>query len=228
MEQNENRVENSEIMETTEMADNSATAIALANTQSLGLAWNDVSQMKFQYKMANALAQGNSIPERFKNKPCDILIGMDIAIRAGQPLSMILNNMYSVYGQIGWSGQYAIMAINACKKFSPLKFVFNADNTSCYAQATRLADGEILKSEVISLELARKEGWLDKNGSKWKVYPQQMMRYRSASFFARAYCPEVLYGYQTQDEIQDTYGYTDYTVEDKTVTIELNKENNNG
>ena len=55
-----------------------------------------------------------------------------------------------------------------------------------------------------------------------------MMRYRSASFFARAYCPEVLYGYQTQDEIQDTYGYTDYTAENKTVTIELNKENNNG
>ena len=88
MEQNENRVENSEIIETTEMADNSATAIALSNSQSLGLAWNDVSQMKFQYKMANALAQGNSIPERFKNKPGDILIGMDIAIRAGQPLSI--------------------------------------------------------------------------------------------------------------------------------------------
>ena len=195
----------------------------LANTQSVGLAWSDVSQMKFQYKMANVLAQGNSVPERFKNKPGDILIGMDIAIRAGQPLSMILNNMYSVYGQIGWSGQYAIMAINACKKFSPLKFVFSSDNNSCYAQATRLADGEVLKSEVISLELARKEGWLDKNGSKWKVYPQQMMRYRSASFFARAYCPEVLYGYQTQDEIQDTYGYADLTEKENVVTIELNK-----
>lgn len=223
MEKTENKIENAEIIESTEMGENSASAMALANTQSVGLAWSDVSQMKFQYKMANVLAQGNSVPERFKNKPGDILIGMDIAIRAGQPLSMILNNMYSVYGQIGWSGQYAIMAINACKKFSPLKFVFSPDNNSCYAQATRLADGEVLKSEVISLELARKEGWLDKNGSKWKVYPQQMMRYRSASFFARAYCPEVLYGYQTQDEIQDTYGYADLTEKENVVTIELNK-----
>lgn len=223
MEKTENKIENTEIIESTEMGENSASAMALANTQSVGLAWSDVSQMKFQYKMANVLAQGNSVPERFKNKPGDILIGMDIAIRAGQPLSMILNNMYSVYGQIGWSGQYAIMAINACKKFSPLKFVFSPDNNSCYAQATRLADGEVLKSEVISLELARKEGWLDKNGSKWKVYPQQMMRYRSASFFARAYCPEVLYGYQTQDEIQDTYGYADLTEKENVVTIELNK-----
>lgn len=223
MEKTENKIENAEIIESAEMGENSASAMALANTQSVGLAWSDVSQMKFQYKMANVLAQGNSVPERFKNKPGDILIGMDIAIRAGQPLSMILNNMYSVYGQIGWSGQYAIMAINACKKFSPLKFVFSPDNNSCYAQATRLADGEVLKSEVISLELARKEGWLDKNGSKWKVYPQQMMRYRSASFFARAYCPEVLYGYQTQDEIQDTYGYADLTEKENVVTIELNK-----
>lgn len=225
---NENKIETSEIVETTEdnNADNSTAAMAIANNQNVGLVWNDVSQMKFEFKLANNLAQGNSIPERFKGKPGDILIGMDIAMRSNQPLAMILNNMYSVYGQIGWSGQYAIMAINNCHKFSPLKFVFNKDKTECYAQATRLSDNEVLTSEVISIELAKKEGWYDKKGSKWQVYPQQMMRYRTASFFARAYCPEVLYGYQTQEELQDTYGYVDYTNQDnkQTVTIELNKE----
>lgn len=225
---NENKIETSEIVETTEdnNADNSTAAMAIANNQNVGLVWNDVSQMKFEFKLANNLAQGNSIPERFKGKPGDILIGMDIAMRSNQPLAMILNNMYSVNGQIGWSGQYAIMAINNCHKFSPLKFVFNKDKTACYAQATRLSDNEVLASEVISIEIAKKEGWYDKKGSKWQVYPQQMMRYRTASFFARAYCPEVLYGYQTQEELQDTYGYVDYTNQDnkQTVTIELNKE----
>ena len=225
---NENKIETSEIVETTEdnNADNSTAAMAIANNQNVGLMWNDVSQMKFEFKLANNLAQGNSIPERFKGKPGDILIGMDIAMRSNQPLAMILNNMYSVNGQIGWSGQYAIMAINNCHKFSPLKFVFNKDKTSCYAQATRLSDNEVLTSEVISIELAKKEGWYDKKGSKWQVYPQQMMRYRTASFFTRAYCPEVLYGYQTQEELQDTYGYVDYTNQynKQTVTIELNKE----
>ena len=156
---NENKIETSEIVETTEdnNADNSTAAMAIANNQNVGLVWNDVSQMKFEFKLANNLAQGNSIPERFKGKPGDILIGMDIAMRSNQPLAMILNNMYSVYGQIGWSGQYAIMAINNCHKFSPLKFVFNKDKTACYAQATRLSDNEVLTSEVISREIAKKE-----------------------------------------------------------------------
>lgn len=50
---------------------------------------------------------------------------------------------------------------------------------------------------------------------------------QNRQLFARAYCPEVLYGYQTQDEIQDVYGYTDYSNQadtPQTVTIELNKE----
>lgn len=224
MAENETITENSEITEEN-TADNSN--FGMSTTDSCGLAWNDTAQMKFQFKLANNLAQGNSIPERFKGRAGDILVAMDIAIRSNQPLAMILNNMYSVYGQIGWSGQYAIMAINNCHKFTPLKFVFNKEKTACYAQATRLSDNEVLTSEVISIDLAKKEGWYDKKGSKWQVYPQQMMRYRTASFFARAYCPEVLYGYQTQDEIQDVYGYTDYSNQadtPQTVTIELNKE----
>lgn len=224
MAENETITENSEITEEN-TSDNSN--LGMSTTDSCGLAWNDTAQMKFQFKLANNLAQGNSIPERFKGRAGDILVAMDIAVRSNQPLAMILNNMYSVYGQIGWSGQYAIMAINNCHKFTPLKFVFNKEKTACYVQATRLSDNEVLTSEVISIDLAKKEGWYDKKGSKWQVYPQQMMRYRTASFFARAYCPEVLYGYQTQDEIQDVYGYTDYsnqTDTPQTVTIELDKE----
>ena len=74
--------------------------------------------------------------------------------------------------------------------------------------------------------MAQKEGWSTKPGSKWLTMSEQMLAYRAGSFFARAYCPEVLLGVQTIDEIQDVNGYAD---EDKSVvTIELNKENNNG
>ena len=33
--------------------------------------------------------------------------------------------------------------------------------------------------------------------------PEQMFKYRAAAFFARAYCPEVLCGMMTYDEVQD-------------------------
>jgi hypothetical protein len=53
--------------------------------------------------------------------------------------------------------------------------------------------------------MARSEGWITKNGSKWKTMPEQMLRYRAATFFARAYCPELTMGMMTNDEVRDTF-----------------------
>ena len=203
--------------ETTEIA------VANNNAMSVGLDWTNTEQMKVQYKLATALAKGNAIPDRFKNSPGDILIGVDIAARSNQPLAMILNNMYSVYGTIGFSGQYCISAINNCGKFSQLDFRFtNNGGGGCIAYATRLSDGKLCESEEITIDMAKAEGWYGKKGSKWQVYPKQMMRYRSASFFVRAYCPEVMYGYQTVEELQDVNGYKD--IDNDVVTVSIDSE----
>ena len=47
---------------------------------------------------------------------------------------------------------------------------------------------------------------MNKNGSKWKTMPEQMLKYRAAAFFARTECPEVLMGFQTAEETEDVYG----------------------
>ena len=44
------------------------------------------------------------------------------------------------------------------------------------------------------MEMAVKEGWYGKNGSKWQTMPELMLRYRSASFFGKLYAPELLMG----------------------------------
>ena len=53
------------------------------------------------------------------------------------------------------------------------------------------------------MDMANAEGWVQKNGSKWKTMPQVMLRYRAASFFARMNCPELTLGYYSQDEVID-------------------------
>ena len=53
------------------------------------------------------------------------------------------------------------------------------------------------------MQMAKDEGWSTKSGSKWRTMPEQMMKYRAAAFFARVYCPNVLMGFQTTDEIND-------------------------
>ena len=52
--------------------------------------------------------------------------------------------------------------------------------------------------------MAKAEGWYTKNGSKWKTMPEQMLQYRAAAFWTRAYAPEIALGMHTAEEIHDT------------------------
>ncbi len=60
--------------------------------------------------------------------------------------------------------------VNNCGQFTPLRFVFtgeeNSDEWTCYAVATELSTGELLKGPKISFLTAKKEGWYSKQGSK--------------------------------------------------------------
>ena len=62
----------------------------------------------------------------------------------------------------------------------------------------------MLKSNAVTIEMAIREGWYTKAGSKWKTMPQQMLMYRSASFWTNAYAPELSMGMRTEEEIRDT------------------------
>ena len=189
--------------------------------------WSDTKSMNAAMKVANLLAKSQLLPEQYIGHPENCLIAIDIANRMRVSPLLVAQNLYVVRGKPGWSGSFAISAINNCGKFSPLDFVYTKNGGGgCYAQATRLSDGKLLKGTEITLDMAKNEGWSTKPGSKWLTMSEQMLAYRAGSFFARTYCPEVLLGVQTIDEIQDVNGYAD---EDKSaVTIELNKENNNG
>lgn len=189
--------------------------------------WNDTKSMNAAMKVANMLAKSQLLPEQYIGHPENCLIAIDIANRMRISPLLVAQNLYVIKQKPAWSGSFAISAINNCGKFTPLEFIYTKNGGGgCYAQATRLSDGKVLKGTEITLDMARKEGWSTKPGSKWLTMSEQMLAYRAGSFFAKVYCPEVLLGVQTIDEIQDVNGYVD---EDKSVvTIELNKENNNG
>ena len=53
------------------------------------------------------------------------------------------------------------------------------------------------------MEMAEKEGWTKKAGSKWLTMPDQMLIYRSAAFWSRAYAPEISMGFLTKEEAED-------------------------
>lgn len=78
--------------------------------------------------------------------------------------------------------------------------VARVKNYKCVAWVIEKATGERLESTPITMEMAVREGWYQKNGSKWQSMPEQMLRYRAASFFGRIYAPDLLMGLRTQEE----------------------------
>lgn len=77
------------------------------------------------------------------------------------------------------------------------------DNIECVAYATELSTGEVLESDPVTIEMAVKEGWYTKSGSKWVTMPSLMLTYRAAAFWQRMYCPEISMGFLTKEESDD-------------------------
>lgn len=166
-------------------------------------------------QMATQLAKSDMIPTIYKNKPENCIIALELSNRLKLSPFLVMQNMYIVQGKPSWSSSFIISCINGSGRFSgPLKFEMDAGRTKCRAYATEKISGEKLVGPLITMEMAHAEGWLGKNGSKWKTMPELMLRYRAAAFFGRLYCPEIINGMLTDDEAQDIRPLEDNDVTD--------------
>lgn len=151
------------------------------------------------------LANSSLVPRDFQGNVANCAIAINVAKRTRLDPLMVCQNLAIIHGRPSWSATALIGMVNSCGRYTPLRFVFDDEDnpTSCYAVATDKESGQELKGEKITLEMAKKEGWSTKNGSKWLTMPGQMLRYRAASFWSRAYASDLSLGFYTQDEVRD-------------------------
>lgn len=166
-------------------------------------------------KIAEELAKSDIIPKEFQKKPANCLIAVEVANRLKASPFQVMQNMDVIYGRPALRSAFIIACINNSGKIiGSLKFEMNEKTTKCRAWAIEKETGARLNGPTITLEMAEKEGWLTKSGSKWKTMPDLMLRYRAASFFGRLYCPEILNGMYSEDEITDMKSAENMTATD--------------
>jgi hypothetical protein len=184
--------------------------ISLDVQQSMALAIVQAETQAFELaqRQAKMLASSSLVPKDFQGNVANCGIAINVAKRTRLDPLMVCQNLAIIHGRPSWSATALIGMINSCGRYTPLRFVFDNEDepTSCYAVATDKESGQELKGEKITLEMARKEGWSTKNGSKWLTMPGQMLRYRAASFWSRAYASDLSLGFYTQDEVRDFAG----------------------
>lgn len=150
-------------------------------------------------RVGKMLAMSPLFPEHLRRGSPETAIAngvlvLNMAIRLEEDPLTVAQNIYFVGGKPGWSSSYLISKANQHGVFAaPIEWETTGagDALSVTAFAIMKKSGNRV-SVTCDMKLARAEGWT--NNKKYMSMPGQMLRYRSATWLIRLYCPEVMVG----------------------------------
>jgi hypothetical protein len=196
-------VKKEEVKQETAVAEKKERVNMVANLES-GI-YSSSDTFNLAYQMAKGLSQSTLVPQQFQNNPANCLIALEQSNRLNISPMAVMQNLYIVQGKPSFSSSFIIGLINASGKYDmELQFEEEEKDGKPYAcTCWTEKDGRKVTGIKITMDMAEKEGWSKKNGSKWITIPQVMLRYRAASFFARMNCPELSIGLYSKEELDD-------------------------
>lgn len=179
---------------------------ALGGNNAIG-AFASLDNFVTAQRMAQLLASSTMVPKEYQGNPANCVVALELASRLGCSVFMVMQNLDVIHGRPSLRGTFLIATVNTCGRYTPLAYEWRgkpgADDSACRAIAYDKATGQGLEGTWITWDMVKREGWLSKAGSKWQTMPEQMFRYRAASFWARAYAPDVMLGMQTSEETRE-------------------------
>jgi hypothetical protein len=160
--------------------------------------------------MAKALASSTLVPDAYRGEANlgNCIIALELSQRIGASVMAVMQSMVPIHGKPTWSASFLIATVNSCGRFSPMRFRWvgkeGTDEWGCRAYAVERDSNLELVGALVTIAMAKVEGWYGKSGSKWKTMPEQMLQYRAGAFWCRTYAPEIALGMHTSEEVQDT------------------------
>lgn len=173
----------------------------------------ELENSKVLNQEAKALLKATMLPPVYRNEG-NMMVATHLAQKLNTDIYSIVQSLNIIQGKPSFGSQFIASVINSCGKFEPLEYVYVDENEEeipafkknvygCYVKAKEKESGKERYSILITMDMAKQEGWLSKNGSKWKTMPAIMLSYRAVAFFGRQHLPEYLNGiYATEELVQ--------------------------
>ncbi len=183
----------------------------MISTEGTALSLFSADGFELVQRMAKAFASSTMVPKQYQGAAgiANCIIALNMAQRIGSDPLMTMQNLYVVHGTPAWSAQFLIATFNACGRFGAIDYEWEGkpatDEWGCRAVSVEEKTGRKLVGALVTIALAKAEGWHGKAGSKWKTMPEQMLRYRAAAWMVRAYAPEIAMGLHCVDEVEDSH-----------------------
>lgn len=182
------------------------------NLPEVQVGFGSLQAFELMQRVAKMFASSSIVPQRFQGNIANCAIALEMAARLRASPLMVMQNLYVVYGNPGWAAKFLIATFNQSGQFTKLRYAFQGtpgtDDWGCRAWAIEKETGERLEGPLITIKLAKAEGWYQKKDSKWHTMPEQMLRYRSGAWFINTVAPEISMGLPTDDEIHDVFDAT--------------------
>jgi hypothetical protein len=168
--------------------------------------WNDIKMFETTQRMAKLLASSQIVPQSYRGNVADCVVAIDMANRMGLLPIVVMQNSQIVHGNFSWKGTACKAMIDSCGRYTKTRYVEvgerGKDTWGYYLEAID-KDGEDIKGVTVTIDMAKKEGWYGKNGSKWQTMPELMLQYRASAFFLRTQCASLAMGFLTAEENED-------------------------
>lgn len=164
------------------------------------------SSFELEQRKATMLAKSAFFPTSLKGDIASAVLIYDLSERLNLSALEIAQSVYIIHNKPAFGTSFKIARVNTSGIIKGrLMYVYNKDKTSCYAYGICAVTGEKLIGASYSIEQAKKEGLLDKAGSKWLTRPDLMLSYRAATSWINQYAPEVVFGMPSVEELESDY-----------------------
>lgn len=208
---------------TTQLADMKAPVPREASMPAVRVGFFDLQGFELLQRVSKAFASSTLVPVAYQGNVANCMIALNLSERLRADALMVMQNLYIVHGNPGWSSKFLIASVNTCGRYESLRYEWRGEegkpNYGCRAWTIERSTGEKLFGIWVDWKMVKAEGWDAKKGSKWLTMPDQMFVYRAAAFWQRAYAPEISMGLNTAEELQDAYDAT--TLPDGSFTVDV-------
>lgn len=192
--------------------------ITHANAMSTTDLLSDPAKMQALVSFADMMSKsGNMVPDHFKGKPSDCMAILMQAARWGMDPFAVAQGTHIVSGTLGYEAKLVNAVISSSTAIEGrFHYRYNTDEKWVVGTGKKVGPdawvqvGAILKceTEIQWGERLYPDDVTTKNSPLWQTNPKMQSGYLAVKYWARMYCPHVMLGIHTSDEILDNPQYS--------------------
>lgn len=152
----------------------------------------DVRERPFTYGLLSTLSRTPTIPDRYKNKPDEMLAAVLVGKELGIEPMEAINSLFLVNGQVSMTGKLMSALVHRAGHELHVKMGIKGATVTCLRRDPYTHELHEVGEVSFSQEDAERANLMEK--PTYRAYPSVMMAWRAVSQACRIYFADVLSG----------------------------------